>query len=322
MTKKKIIGIAAWAVSFVAILLVATFYDLQINIALANADSIFGQFFRMFGELTGWIAIPVGGTILYQACPKNKGGRILKIFWFVVTLVGWFLTVNYVFEELTGASYDGYESPYRLMALYTAVFSVGLTFMSILGTNKIDKEIMKKLAVFAVALLFALALSQIITNIMKIMWTRQRFRNLDVGNGGTDATGFTPWYIPNFGKNKGVNYVADSSGMKESDAYKSFPSGHSAGAAISFAVVILPDLFEKLKKYKVWFYVVPAVYTVCVMISRIVNRAHYLSDTLFGATIGAVSCFIAIPLSYKICNFAKNKVFKKTFATVVNPETK
>lgn len=39
MKKKTLIGISVAVVAFVAILLVATFFDLQINIALGNADS-------------------------------------------------------------------------------------------------------------------------------------------------------------------------------------------------------------------------------------------------------------------------------------------
>ena len=50
MTKKKLIGCIIGAVCFVAILLVATFYDLEINKAIGNADSVYGQFFRLFGD--------------------------------------------------------------------------------------------------------------------------------------------------------------------------------------------------------------------------------------------------------------------------------
>ncbi len=309
MKKKTIIGVSVWAAIFIALMVVAAFFDLEINKALGDKDSIFGQFFRLFGELTGWIILPIAGAILFQATDrKTKAGVVMAIVWLIVTLVGWYLSVNYVLEEFIGTSYDGYESPYALLPLYNVIFALFFTFCTVFGTAKIDKKLMKKLAVFAFAMLIALALSQILANVMKIMWSRQRFRNLPIGNGGESAEGFTPWYHPNFGKNKGTNYFPDSAGMKESDAYKSFPSGHSAGAAMTFILVMLPDMFEKLKKYKVWFYVGPAVYTILVMISRIVNRAHYLSDVTVGATIGAVSCFVAIPIAKKLFRLVGKKI--------------
>jgi membrane-associated phospholipid phosphatase len=136
---------------------------------------------------------------------------------------------------------------------------------------------------------------------------------MDIGNGGTDASGFTPWYVANLGKNKAAadNYVEDGAGMLFDDAYKSFPSGHTSAAALSFVVVLLPDIFEKLKKQKIWFYIVPAIFTVLVAVSRIVNRAHFLSDVLFGGTIGILSVCAAKGL---VSLLKKANVKKKFFA--------
>ena len=313
MTKKRLIEVIAWAAAFVAILLVASFFDLQINVRLGNADSVYGQFFRLFGELTGWIVVPVAGMFLYRVTGKrNKAAVVVSVFWALVTFVGWYLSLNYILEEFTGTAYmDGYySSPYSHVTIYAAVFAVILTICSLTITKRIPKETLYKLAMLGAALLLALALSQIVANVLKIMWSRQRFRNLPIGNGGTDSTGFTPWYHPNFGKNKGANYFPDSAGMEESDAYKSFPSGHTAGAALTFTLLIIPDLFEKAKKFKPCFYVFAIVYTVAVAISRIVNRAHYLSDTLFGGYIGAMSSFAAIAIVKKLSVWG-NKKFAK-----------
>lgn len=312
MTKKKLIGIISGAVVFVALLIVATFYDLKINIALGDADSVYGQFFRLFGELTGWIIVPIAGAFMYQVTPKkNKGGIVVSVLWAVVVFVGWFLSIKYILEEFTGAAYtDGlYLSPYSHVVIYAVVFSLLLTPAILAGTGRIGKEKLYKLAMFAAALLVALAISQVCVNIMKILWSRQRFRNLPIGNGGTDSTGFTPWYKPNFGKNKksAEYYYPDSAGMKQSDAYKSFPSGHTAGAALTFVLIMLPDLFEKLKKFKPLFFVFALAYTVAVAVSRIVNRAHYMSDTLFGGYIGALSSFVAIAIVKKFSAWGNKK---------------
>lgn len=321
MKKSTLIGLICSAVAFVAILLVATFFDLKINIALGNADSIFGQYGRMWGEFFGWVLIPIGAMILFAAADKtSKLGIALKVIWSVVTLVGWYLTVDYVLDQFTGHSYiEGiYSSPYRAIILYSITIAIVLTAWSLWSISKVKQETLSKLVLFAGAMLIALALSQLCCEVLKRVWTRQRFRNLDIGNGGTSSEGFTPWYKPNFGKNKSAMtyYVEDSAGMKLSDAYKSFPSGHTSGAAMTFIIIMLPDLFERLKKYKVWFYVVPILITVAVGISRIVNRAHYLSDTLFGGTIGAGCVFAARAIIYAIHKATKKNPKLARFSAI------
>lgn len=327
MKKKTLIGICSACVVFVALLLVATFYDLQINIALGNANSLYGQFFRLWGEVTGWIVIPICAAILLRACDKKtKAGKVLAAVWAVVLVIGWFLTINYFMEEFTGDSYiEGmYGSPYGYLPFHSVVFALIVSALHVWGIYKVKETTIKKLVFFAVAMLIALALSQLVTTIMKNIWTRQRFRNLGVGNGGTSSDGFTPWYQPGLGKNKeaATYYVEDSvGGMLKKDAYKSFPSGHTSAAALSIGLIMLPDIFEKLKKYKVWFYVAPIVYTVLVAISRIVNRAHYLSDVLFGGAIGALSVFAAIALTKLIRKAEKKNAFFAAAARAFGAET-
>jgi membrane-associated phospholipid phosphatase len=297
VSKKTIIAICSCALAFLGVLTVATFFDLEINIALGNADSLFGQFFCLFGEATAWIIIPVAGIILYQAITEeNKYRKWLKPLWILISLAGFYLLVDYFFDEMV--------EEMNCEILYVIIFTLALTVLSILGTNKIDKKIMNKLVIFAAFMLVALALSQIVTTILKYAWSRQRFRNMPEG----DYSGFSNWYEPNwFNDGNGGTFISDFDGAEDSDAYKSFPSGHTSAAAMSFVLIMLPDLFEKLKKYKLWFYVVPAIYTVAVAISRIVIRAHFLSDVLFGGTIGVGSVFAARAIVYAI----KHKIEEK-----------
>lgn len=283
MTKRSIITIIILAVCFVGLLLVATFFDLDINIALGNADSVYGQFFALFGEATAWLLIPIAAVILFQAVTKDNKYRVyLWIIWGALAFVGWFLSVRYFFEEIV--------VDMKWKTLYEIFFAAIFTVCSILGTAKVDKAIMKKLVVFAAVMLAALAISQAVTTVLKSMWGRHRFRNMPVD----DYSGFTPWYKPNmFRKGNGGAFVSDFAGMPDEDAFKSFPSGHTMAAALSFVIIMLPDIFEKLKEHKLWFYVAPAIYTVAVAISRIVARAHFMSDVLIGGTIGIIGVFLA-----------------------------
>lgn len=326
MKKSTLIGIISYAVIFVALLLVATFYDLQISVALGNADSLFGQFFRLWGESVGWLMIPIGGAILFCACDKkSKIGKILAGIWLIVVFVGWYLSVSYFLEEFTGDSYiEGkYGSPYNSLPLYNVTFALIFTGLHIWAVSKIKKETLAKLVIFALAMLIALAINQIITTVLKNVWTRQRFRNLDIGNGGTSSNGFTPWYKAGLGQNReaATYYVEDTAGMMQKDAYKSFPSGHTSTAAISLVLIMLPNKFEKLKKFKICFYIVPIVFTVLVAISRIVNRAHYLSDVLFGATIGFLSVLVAIVLLNSLDKKKNNNKFMMRASQLLGAQT-
>lgn len=297
MTKKSILTLIICAVAFIGILLVATFFDLDINIALGNSQSLFGEFFAIFGAATSWALMPIAGVILFQAVTKeNKYRNYLKALWLIFTLIGMYFTVHYFFSEMV----IELVTPIVYEIFFTLVF----TAISILATSKIDKDIMKKLVVFAAVTLTALALSQIFTNILKACWGRQRFRNMPED----DYTGFTNWYEPNFfKKGNGGSFISDFAGESDDDAYKSFPSGHTVSAALSFILIMLPDLFEKLKRYKIWFYVGPSIYTLAVALSRIVYRAHFLSDVLFGAVIG-IGCVL---LGRFLVILIKNKIVAK-----------
>lgn len=306
MSKKSIIALSSCAAAFIVVLAVATFFDLQINIALANSESVFGQFFALFGEATAWAVAPVAAVILFQAVTNdNKYRHYLRALWLIVLIAGWYFLVDYFFDEIA--------INIKCEILYVLTFTLGFSALSIFATYKIDKQIMKKLVIFASFMLVALALSQIMTTFMKKIWSRQRFRNMPEN----DYSGFSNWYKPNwFKKGNGGAFVSDYAGAEDSDAFKSFPSGHTSAAAMSFLVIMLPELFDKLKKYKVWFYVIPAIYTVAVALSRIVLRAHFLSDVLFGGTIGIASVFIAKLIVYSV----RKKIIEKNKAEVILEE--
>ena len=107
MKKSTIIGLCSAVAAFVALLVVASFYDLQINVKLGNADSVFGQFFRLFGESTGWFIIPIAaGMLLRAANRKTKAGVVLTVVWAIAMVVGWYLCVNYFLGQFMGTSYS------------------------------------------------------------------------------------------------------------------------------------------------------------------------------------------------------------------------
>ncbi|CAN5321924.1 hypothetical protein BH11ACT4_BH11ACT4_17400 [soil metagenome] len=76
--------------------------------------------------------------------------------------------------------------------------------------------------------------------------------------------------------------------------FGSFPSGHSANAALTAAVLGIVFL-------RGWVWAVGAIYTVAMMLSRTYLGAHWISDTVGGMLIGAgVAVMIWAPLAAKL----------------------
>ena len=127
ISKKSWIEIGVCAAIFVAIAIVTAFFDLQINKALDNTNSLFGQYFANLGELPTYLAAPIIGAILfYQSFGKSSKQKLFfnKICGASLTFIGyaaalymWFWD-NFVAEELM---YD---------IVYVIVFAA---FMSLLG---------------------------------------------------------------------------------------------------------------------------------------------------------------------------------------------
>ena len=78
ITKKAWIEIAIAFGIFVAIAIVTAFFDLQINKALDNTKSLYGQFFANLGELPTYLAAPIFGSILfYQNFGKTSKQKFI-----------------------------------------------------------------------------------------------------------------------------------------------------------------------------------------------------------------------------------------------------
>lgn len=65
----------------------------------------------------------------------------------------------------------------------------------------------------------------------------------------------------------------------------SFPSGHSANAAIMIWITLIPTFVASLKDKKKWFVGFAALWTIIVPISRVIVGAHFASDVTMGVTI-------------------------------------
>lgn len=108
--------------------------------------------------------------------------------------------------------------------------------------------------------LLALLHPLLITQSLKLLWGRVRFRDLQ------DAAVFTPFYLP-AGPGTGV----------------SFPSGHAAMAS-----VVLPLAVALWRRGRRGWAGALTAYVIVVAYGRIAIGAHYLTDVLFSVGLGVV----------------------------------
>ncbi|MDE6550162.1 MAG: phosphatase PAP2 family protein [Clostridia bacterium] len=267
---------------FAALMAVAAFYDLALSKAIGDRSNLFGIFFEVVGESPSYLVLPVVSPIIFYNA-RNFDNKNIRITLRVIgALLGW---IGYFVWMFSGSKPGKIDIPGNTVFAVFVGF-VGGAFGLWVG-SMIDKKIMDRLlkwAFFAIAVMLA---SLIVIQAMKWIWGRMRYRDMQAAG---NYDGFTPWYKVNIGNGK--------------ETYKSFPSGHTSSAANIFIIVVLCDIFPKWNKLKVRA-LVNALCTlfVCVVaISRVVNCAHFLSDTLVG---GYVTYLIFVIMRYAF--FSKGK---------------
>lgn len=246
-----------------AALIAAVFADLKIDILLNSPENAFAVWFYNTGEIPCRLICPVAGTALLYCC-NNRFARF----------VGACISIG-------GGAYFGYYFAKHFFVeennlAFGIVYGVGFSLVLILTSKfiKIPEHLKKPIAVLAITGIAVMAVQLLAVEGMKYLWGRVRFRDL-LAAGSYDA--FTPWYVIN-----GIN------------GNKSFPSGHTAGAAMSFLAMLLPYVSKKAYEHRQLCFILPFIYTCVVAVTRLVMGAHYLSDVAMGGAVGLLTVIIAI----------------------------
>lgn len=246
-------------------MIVAAFCDLQIDINLNNPKNPFAIWFYNTGEMPSRLVCPLAGTVIY-CLSKKKAGRFAG---FVITM--------------GGSAYLGYHIGHYFFVsennvTFGILYGIGCGVICLLAGKHIyvPENMKKPLMVLAVAGIAVMFVQLGVVEILKYLWGRVRFRDL-LAAGNYDQ--FTAWYHPN-----GIN------------GNKSFPSGHTAGAGISYLAMLLPLCSKKAKTHYTACFVVPFLYTSVVAYTRLVMGAHYLSDVTAGGIISFTLVIIMLAI--------------------------
>lgn len=260
---KKIAMISAPIILYVSLMIVFAFYDLNISLFLLNQESIFAKIFETSAEVPFTLLALLSFSTLFLT--RNKTVKWKNIVTSIISIIGilaysfliLFFVLNYLKVSHAWIYGLSFTLPISVLALYC---------MRLL-TKKYSNE-MKTIAIIAI---LTILIEQVLINAIKYSWGRPRMRELVY-----PYDDFKPWYIPSF-----------------FSGHDSFPSGHSANASCIILITLLPATFFKHKKTGyILTNLISYAWIITVMISRVIQGAHFASDVLTGSMITLTTFYL------------------------------
>lgn len=277
---------------FGILLLIATLFDLEISNLLASKDldngmyfssNGFGRFLEYFGSYPIFV-FGIFACLIFMHKVYNFNGKkkYFALFFILVMIIVAYKGLSDTVEYICENNYVEYIYESSLTKIILWISSILITTLLVFFYRKVDIEKNNRLFRFALVILFT-CLFYALIEIIKGPVGRMRFRAMNLIN---DFSYFTPWYQISDAKEVllGVTNVPK-------DGFKSFPSGHTFAAGVSYVLICMPCLYEKYnnRKWTIIWYLIPIIFTGLVGFSRILVGAHFLSDVLFGGTIAYVA---------------------------------
>lgn len=299
-----------------------TFFDYEISSAMAAlsktnyySQNFFAAFFEIFGEMPVYIfpsmAIFCIMIFLRDRFVKSPAPRISISVVCVIVAVGLnyyaatrFIKASEPYFNLSSSLQGVYKNLFCLF--FSATFSLVWYLCSSSLSKKCGRQNLKRLAICSLIVIFTAIICEAATHSLKPLFCRARYRFLFfVTENGLYAEGaeYTKWFL--ISKGRVLSEKLLSAGV-ESDAFRSFPSGHSTSAAMLLSLTLLPytaEIFDT-KKYKILTFALAVGLSLTVMAARIVAGAHYLTDVCAGFFITFASFILVRAVAFKIFNKA------------------
>ena len=283
MKKMRIPLLIALGVAVIGIIL-GSFLDLNLSQAIASPTNYFALTVSAIGPTLGFAAVAIMGGGFIAFAVKGKYHIGLKILFIVLAAACYFVAIWYPASEYFGINGFYGAAPewagYLIVAVPEAAAVVGGYFIFKDNQNKNLWIVF----LIMVALLLIVLLGAI--NILKGILHRPRFRLISA-EGVTIS--FHQWWEPckNYEELKELYHT-------DSDNFKSFPSGHTAEAAIAIVpITFLPLAHKRYQKIQMPAFLGACALVLLVALARIMAAAHFLSDVSFGALLMITFLFIA-----------------------------
>lgn len=275
---------------FVVTFILGSFLDQQVSKALFSRDNTFGLLVSSIGTLPGYLLFSfIGGGFLSIAL-KREYKIIYSVIFYILCAACFGLTIFFAGREFFGVNGFNLPSIKWLGYLIVVPFASGMTYLGYYLIGKSERQHIWIALVFATIFIF-LALVPGVT-LLKSIFHRPRYRSLTL----FDEINFHNWYQPC----KNYKDLMTVTGLT-SEEFKSFPSGHAGGSALTMMFALLVPYFVKGKeKIQLPLLYVGLAWTLLVCFARIRVGAHFLSDVSLGMllttafTIGTNEVFIKL----------------------------
>ena len=271
-------------------LLLGSFFDLQITNLLYVGKNFWSEFVEYGGTLPTAMVIGSAGTLL-AVFFKNRNKENDKIWMWLSFVLGILLAGGYWgFDTFSRHTELGLLSKFYIYVPLGSIIMVGLQILVYLFVKDGDsKTYVKK----ALVIIIATLLVMLLTFGVKLINARPRYMwMVDINR--TDL--FKQWYQFSTDKTLYKEIMGDN---YNSYWIQSWPSGHSSFAALTALAMLLVSCNKKTQDQEIFVYGVTAIWTIAIMIGRILDGHHFLSDVCTGALITIVSVYIPAILMYR-----------------------
>lgn len=259
----------------IVLLLLFTFTDLQISMAVAVKPSI-AKILEIVGEIPFTLLVACGSVLLVRFRDRKSilkniaaliGGGVLFL---LFSFMGGFMTWNYISRNFG-----------TIPTVLAAVIGLLVAAAAIGIAMQVPEENRKQALRYAATALLYFLIVIVIMNSLKTVWGRMRFREM------TDPLNeFTRWYqICGRGK--------------FDDAFASFPSGHSMNSAGVILMILLPDLIPALEGKEKMLRIFAYIWCVTIGFSRVLMGAHFASDVTVGVMLSLLIFEILYTFLYR-----------------------
>lgn len=265
--KKLFIWSSFVAAAILVFFAVGTLFDLKVSEILYSRANTFGKIYEAIGKMPAFVISVFACFALSENAHINEGKKVKRaVFWVCGYLAGVLAFMD--FGEMLLSST-------KLALVAGAVLSIPLSGIAFLVMKRVSADQLTYLKKWALVALFSVAVIGVAVFLLKTIWGRARYVDIQAG-----SAEFTPWY-------KIVRVGGDS-----------FPSGHAAFGGTLFLLLPLCGIFDKFKGREKEIFAVALVFVAIVMIARITDGHHYLTDVTAGFGLAFVIESVVILIAY------------------------
>lgn len=289
--KKRLLSTVGFLAGLGVLLALATAFDLQVSHILAEGNLTEGRYYsvnflcnlvEILGAWPIWAAIVFASSVLAVSFEAGGGVKgIFRVFFFLLSTA----SAGLLLRDGLKYTFRIYDREELLEGPGTWVVSLAFGLLVAAAVLRLAGKGIRRnldsLLPLALAILCSCSCYFII-EMIKTPMGRMRFRGMHLLG---DYSCFTPWY-----QASAAGEVLRDRGLVR-DCFKSFPSGHTFSAGMSYILIMLPDVLPgwKTTRGKVLSYLIPVCYTGFVGFFRIAAGAHFFSDVLAGGTLAYVA---------------------------------